>query len=90
MLSAELFDHYKPDREVHLGTVEMLDLRPNRVMMVASHNFDLAAAKKLGLKTPFVLRPTESGLAQTHHLEAEGNWDVSGRNLEKIAARLVV
>jgi Haloacid dehalogenase-like hydrolase len=66
--SAELFDHYKPDREVYLGAVEMLDLRPEQVMMAASHNFDLAAAQKLGLKTGFVLPPMESGPSQTHGL----------------------
>ena len=46
VLSAELFRHYKPDREVYLGAARLLGLRPGEVMMVAAHKSDLDGAKK--------------------------------------------
>jgi 2-haloacid dehalogenase len=60
-LGAELVRHYKPDREVYLSAAEFLDLDPAEVMMVAAHLGDLRAAKALGLKTAFVVRPLEFG-----------------------------
>jgi 2-haloacid dehalogenase len=90
VLSAEIFGRYKPDRETYLGAFGMLDLAPQQVMMVASHNFDLAAAQKLGLRTAFVLRPTESGPTQSHDLKPEGEWDIVSRSLEEIADQLGV
>src|SRR4051794_12698703 len=35
VLSAELFEHYKPDREIYLGAARLLGLKPAQVMMVA-------------------------------------------------------
>jgi len=45
-------------------------------MMVAAHNYDLAAAQALGLRTAFVPRPLEYGPGQTTDLvaEASGTW----------------
>src|SRR3984893_10448375 len=53
VLSAELFEHYKPDRETYLGAARLLGLPPQQVMMVAAHNSDLEAGKPLGPKTAF-------------------------------------
>jgi len=64
IMSAELFEHYKPDPETYLGAARLLGLKPEQVMMVAAHNGDLAAAQKNGLKTAFVARPTEYGPLQ--------------------------
>ena len=50
VMSAELFQHYKPDPETYLGAARLLCLPPEQVMMVAAHNHDLAAAQKLGLE----------------------------------------
>jgi 2-haloacid dehalogenase len=61
IMSAELFRHYKPDREVYLGAAEMLGYRPGEVIMVAAHTGDLRAAQACGLKTAFVRRPLEHG-----------------------------
>src|SRR3569833_1551493 len=69
VLSAELFEHYKPDAETYLGAARLLCLKPEEVMMVAAHYGDLAAAQKNGLKTAFVARPTEDGPLQKVELE---------------------
>src|SRR5919199_2237588 len=61
VLSAELVRHYKPDPETYLMAPDLLDLRPEQVMMVAAHPDDLHAATESGLKTAYVPRPLEFG-----------------------------
>lgn len=88
VLSAELFEHYKPDRETYLGAARLLCLPPEQVMMVAAHNNDLAAAQSFGLKTAFVPRVTEYGPLQDRDFEATGDWDIVARDFNEIADRL--
>jgi 2-haloacid dehalogenase len=61
ILSAELARHYKPDPETYLMAPDLLDLRPEQVMMVAAHPHDRRAARKNGLKTAYIPRPLEFG-----------------------------
>jgi 2-haloacid dehalogenase len=61
LISAEDFQHYKPDPEVYQGAAAKLGLEPDRVMMVAAHKADLRAAQFAGLRTAFVERPLEKG-----------------------------
>jgi 2-haloacid dehalogenase len=61
LFSAETFRHYKPDPETYRGACELLALPPERVMLVAAHASDLAAARDCGLRTAFVVRPHEYG-----------------------------
>jgi 2-haloacid dehalogenase len=88
ILSAELFQHYKPDPETYLGAARLLCLPPEQVMMVAAHNHDLKAAQKLGLKTAFVARPTEYGPLQKYDLEAKGDWDIVAKDFGELAQRM--
>jgi 2-haloacid dehalogenase len=88
VMSAELFAHYKPDREVYLGAARLLGLAPAEVMMVAAHNYDLEAAQRLGLKTAFVARPTEYGPLQKIDFEATGAWDIVAKDFGGIADQL--
>jgi 2-haloacid dehalogenase len=88
VMSAELFQHYKPDPEVYLGAARLLGLSPEQVMMVAAHNADLKAAQNLGLKTAFVARPTEYGPLQKRDFEATGDWDVVAKDFGEVADKL--
>ena len=88
VLSAELFEHYKPDSETYLGAARLLGLEPAQVMMVAAHNNDLKAAQKYGLKTAFVARPTEYGPLQKHDFEANGDWDIVAKDFNEIAEHM--
>jgi len=88
IMSAELFEHYKPDPETYLGAARLLCLPPREVIMVAAHNHDLRAAQKLGLKTAFVARPTEYGPLQKYDFEAKGDWDVVANDFGGLADRL--
>lgn len=88
ILSAELFQHYKPDREVYLGAAELLGLEPDQVMMVAAHNQDLIAASSAGLRTAFVARPHEYGPQQTSDLTSDPVADVVATDFIDLAAQL--
>lgn len=88
ILGAEVAGAYKPDPAAYLRTVEILGLVPDQVAMVAAHNSDLAAAESVGLRTAFVVRPTEYGPGQTTDLSAEGDWDVVAEDVEDLADQL--
>ena len=61
ILSAEVFGRYKPDPETYLGVGQVFDVPPESVMMVATHEDDLDAARACGLQTAYVRRPHEYG-----------------------------
>ncbi|EKS39753.1 haloacid dehalogenase type II [Afipia broomeae] len=88
VLSAEVFGHYKPDREAYLGAAKILGLTPGEVMLVAAHNNDLEAAQSFGLKTAFVPRLTEYGPHQNRDFKADGNWDYVVKDLNDLADKL--
>ena len=89
IFGSDLWGHFKPDPETYLGVARMLDIPPGRVMMCAAHNYDLAAAKALGLMTGFFPRPLEKGPGAVHNdLEAKGDWDVVAKDIEDLATQL--
>ena len=59
IFSGDIFEKYKTDEYVYRKACQYLDLNPSQVMLVAAHEGDLNAAKKLGLKTAYVNRPLE-------------------------------
>jgi 2-haloacid dehalogenase len=85
IFSAELARHYKPAPEAYRSVPSFLRIEPGRVMLVAAHNSDLAAAAREGLKTGFVARPTECGPHQTRDLKAEHDFDVVARDFVHLA-----
>ena len=87
VLSAEMFQHYKPDPEVYLGAAKMLDLPPAQVMMVAAHPSDLRAAAACGLRTAYVPRPLERGPGGPMEPWREGEFDLVASSLEGLAAQ---
>jgi 2-haloacid dehalogenase len=88
VLGAEVARAYKPMPEAYLCTADLLGLQPRQCMMVAAHNNDLVAAGALGLRTAFVLRPTEHGPNQTMDLRAEHAFDVVASDFLDLADRL--
>lgn len=88
ILGAETARAYKPQPEAYTRNAALLNLPPDRVMLVAAHNSDLAAAAAQGLKTAFVARPAEHGPDQQTDLEPEGRWDVVARDFGELADAL--
>jgi 2-haloacid dehalogenase len=90
ILSAELARHYKPDREVYRMAADLLELRPEQIMMVAAHRDDLRGASEVGFKTAFVLRPLEFGAEGRPDLEPDPSFDVVASDLNDLADKLGV
>jgi len=88
VLTAENFRRYKPEAAVYQGAIDLLGGRPQDIMLVAAHNYDLAAAASYGMRTAFIPRPAEYGGGQTTDLGPEGDWDVVARDMEDLADRL--
>ena len=86
VLSAELFHHYKPDREVYLGAADLLGCQPGEVMMVAAHPDDLRAAANCGLRTAFVPRPLEHGPGKA--TPSGGPFDLTVKDFLNLAGKL--
>ncbi len=76
ILGAETAKAYKRMPDAYLRNMALLDLDPANCMMVAAHNDDLMSASELGMRTAFILRPTEYGPEQTTDRGAEGDWDI--------------
>lgn len=85
VLSAELFQHYKPDPEVYLGAARMLGLQPADVMMVAAHPSDLRAAAACGLRTAYLPRPLERGQGGPMEAWRDGEFDVVAEGVVALA-----
>jgi 2-haloacid dehalogenase len=88
VITAENARAYKPEPAVYETALALLGLHAEETMMVAAHNYDLAAAQALGLRTAFVPRPVEYGPGQTTDLVAEGKWDVVVDSVEELASAL--
>jgi 2-haloacid dehalogenase len=61
VLTAELALSYKPAPAVYQLAVDYLGYRPDEILMVACHKYDLKAARAFGMRTAFVARPLEFG-----------------------------
>ena len=88
IMASDVFGHYKPDAETYLGACRLLSAAPARVMLCAAHNADLAAARRCGLRTAFVPRPTEYGPGQQTDLAPSEAWDLVVTDLNDLADRL--
>lgn len=88
VITAEQARCYKPRPEVYRTAVALLGCRPDEVLMVAAHNYDLRAARALGLRTAFVPRPTEYGPGQATDLGPEEPWDLVAADFLDLASQL--
>jgi 2-haloacid dehalogenase len=61
VISAELFQAYKPSSLVYAGAAQLLERSPQEIMLVAAHPGDLDAARATGMQTAYVPRPLEWG-----------------------------
>jgi 2-haloacid dehalogenase len=87
VLTAEVFKRYKPAPETYRGALGLLGVAPEEAMMVACHNYDLAAAASHGMKTAFIPRKEFSD-DQTKDQSPEGDWTIAAKDLGEVADRL--
>ncbi|KAL1407195.1 hypothetical protein Q8F55_006611 [Vanrija albida] len=71
ILCAEVFQAYKPAREVYRGVGRVFGVPDAEVMMVATHHDDLDAAQDAGLQTAYIARPLEFGEKHTELKDSE-------------------
>ena len=88
LLSAEVFRAYKPDPATYLGVARVFDVPPQRVMLVAAHHDDLAAARECGLRTAYIERPLEFGADAPKDVSPREGNDLHCRDLGMLAQRL--
>lgn len=88
VLSAELSGHYKPDPEVYQTAARLLGLRPEEVMMVATHKSDLRAAQQVGFKAAYVTRPLERGPEHTANITPDPSFDIFATDFFDLAKQL--
>lgn len=88
IFSAEIFRHYKPDREVYDGAAAMLARRPAVMMLVAAHKSDLAAARRCGWQTAYVRRPLEFGPGRAPDDGPDANATINARDFLDLADQL--
>ena len=88
ILSSDMFQKFKPNREIYLYAVKLLDLAPGEVMMVAAHVVDLEAARSAGLRTGYVDRPLEFGLCGVRESAPKTPFDVSSSSFIDLADKL--
>lgn len=88
VLGAETARAYKPLPQAYQASAALLNLPLEKVMLVAAHNGDLAAAAAAGLRTAFVARPTEYGPHQKVDFKADRDWDVVADSFNGVADAL--
>ncbi|WP_202421837.1 haloacid dehalogenase type II [Gordonia sp. SID5947] len=84
---SDLWRHYKPARETYCGLADLLEVDPAQVMMVATHQHDLDAARSFGLRTAFIERPMEWGGAPKDDSGSELN-DIHATDILDLARQL--
>ncbi|MCX4831793.1 haloacid dehalogenase type II [Streptomyces sp. NBC_01016] len=81
-LSAEDARSYKPDPAVYRLAVAVSGRPPERLLMVATHAWDLRAAQALGLRTAYISRPVGDPPASSDR------FDLYADDLAGLAARI--
>jgi 2-haloacid dehalogenase len=88
ILTAELAQTFKPDPKVYQIASRYLGLKPDEILMVACHKFDLRGAKSQGFRTAFVARPLELGPNGTVDTQFESEFDLNVASFVELADRL--
>jgi 2-haloacid dehalogenase len=89
IVGSDVTRRYKPQPDAYLRAAALLELEPTQVMLAAAHNGDLAAARRSGLSTAFIPRPTEYGPTQTSDLRPESDWDIVAADVIDLAHQLM-
>jgi 2-haloacid dehalogenase len=88
IISTELRNTFKPEREAYLLAPTLLDLEPDQVMLVAAHDSDLKGAQRAGLHTALVLRPMEWGPKGEQPPPPDPSFDFVAKDFGDLATQL--
>ena len=87
ILTAELARTFKPHPKVYQIAVQYLGLRPEEILMVASHKYDLRAAEQ---DAHLVARPLEFGPSGKTNTRFEAEFDLNVGSFVELAEHLGV
>lgn len=85
ILGADIVQTYKPMPALYDSAPRLLDLKPEQVMMVACHTWDLDHAMKRGLRTAYVRRADEYGPGAGLAEPKAGTYDVQVGSFMELA-----
>lgn len=85
IISCEMIGIYKTHRTAYETAARWLDLPPERIMLVSTHNNDIAAARAYGFHTAFVYRPREWSDIPSRDPEPGDAVEVVARDLVDLA-----
>jgi 2-haloacid dehalogenase len=88
ILTAELAQTFKPDPKVYQIAAQYLGFKPQEILMVACHKYDLRGAKAQGFRTAFVARPLEFGPNGKTDAKFEAEFDLNVNSFIELADRL--
>ncbi len=88
VISCEMIGHYKPRPIVYETGAKWLGLRPEECLMVACHNIDLLAARKVGFRTAFIHRHREWGSEEPPDPTPDPALDIAADDLNALAELL--
>ena len=86
ILSCEFLGHYKPDAEAYQKAAALLGIRPDQLMMCATHKNDLESAAAAGLRTGYVHVPEEHDVVSKHFFGADANVKIPSEDQFDIVA----
>ncbi|MGC0366695.1 2-haloacid dehalogenase [Rhodococcus sp. 27YEA15] len=88
VFTAEMAGVFKPDPTIYAMAARYLGYEPGEIMMVASHKYDIRAAKALGFRTAFVARPLEFGTHGNPDVAFSDEFDLNAHDFLDLAAQL--
>jgi 2-haloacid dehalogenase len=88
VFAAEMAGVFKPDPAIYRMAATYLGLEPAEIMMVASHKYDIRAARELGFQTAFVARPLEFGVDGDAEVAYSDEFDVNASDFLDLAEQL--
>jgi 2-haloalkanoic acid dehalogenase type II len=84
LFSSLLLGVYKPDVRAYEKGLELVKLRPDQVVMVAAHAYDLRGAQKCGMKTVYIHRWTDDIEEDMEKVKTE--FDMFLEDMEELPA----
>jgi 2-haloacid dehalogenase len=88
IFSSDMHRAFKRNPAVYQNAIRLLGMAPDEIMMTAAHNDDLEAARKEGMRTAYINRPTEYGIDQKVDFKAASDWDIIADTVEGVADEL--
>ena len=80
LLSSQLLGFAKPEPKIYVKALDLLRVKPEQVVMVAAHAYDLRAAKAVGMRTVYIRRTTEELQESMDRVRVEVDSFVDGRD----------